>query len=326
MQKLLFDQNDKLFYCYLDTSVSFIGEILCIISLIIFFNSKFKENFYNYIRIELIFTCLILFIYILRSCYYCKDTRLGTYTINIMHIFNRFARNTFELSAIIVSILSTIEFYLLLINQHKSKYNLLSRISYIINALLVLILSSLIFSYRLFETDILKFKYNNVTFGNKSDLYYISNSKFSNSYLFRINNVASFLLLGGISGIVLLILNIVIFVKVKQILHKKQIVQGATAINTQRKSSLNIENTKRSMILMVFVGSANTIIGNMPQLVFYIFEVFKIKMNNDFFKYSSLAAHTFLALSFTIKFILYYWTNNLFRNTFHDYFRILFHI
>lgn len=149
------------------------------------------------------------------------------------------------------SILSTVEFYLLLINKNKSNFNLLSKISYKINAVLVFILSFLLFIYRLFSYDIVK--YNSLTNNSTdNDLYYLYNSQFTTTNFFVINQTLSILLLDAILGFILIILNFLVFIEIIRILKNKRNLHS-----NDRRTTVNMEKTKRTMIIMMFVGSAN---------------------------------------------------------------------
>ena len=113
-----------------------------------------------------------------------------------------------------------------------------------------------------------------------------------------------------------MLVNILLFIKFRHLIQAKRDLQG-----TNSSSNHHIEQMERSIKLMLFVGSANTIVGKLPDFVTLLSELFETDTNGSLFiKFCNLYSHTFLAISYTIKFLLYYLTNILFRNTFNFYF------
>ena len=97
---------------------------------------------------------------------------------------------------------------------------------------------------------------------------------------------------------------------------------------TQTQTRNNkIDRLEKSANLMMFVDSSNTIIGHIPFGIYLVFDLF---INNDqtgtLRAISSIFGFTFLSFSYSIKPILFYLTNNLFRETLHDYIKCLFRI
>ena len=49
------EYTDDIFFCYTCPIISLIGFLLSIFCLIIFLNTQFKQNLYNYYKIEILF-------------------------------------------------------------------------------------------------------------------------------------------------------------------------------------------------------------------------------------------------------------------------------
>jgi hypothetical protein len=212
-------------HCYLDTTINSIGSILCLITIIVFLNPKFKESYYNYIRMELFFTFLTLFVFATRANYYChklsQSTSLNSYLVNLIHYLNRYFRHVFEMTACVGCILSSCDFYLLLFNMSKSKFNFLAKISYKLVALITVIISHLMFSCILFEYEVKPIKTNNST-NSTSTGYSIESSKYSTNIFLRLNKIISFIILDYITVIILIIFNVLIYIRIKRVIKKKR--------------------------------------------------------------------------------------------------------
>lgn len=67
-------------------------------------------------------------------------------------------------------------------------------------------------------------------------------------------------------------------------------------------------------------------IGKLGELIYFIIDMVGLKLDSNFLMLFSLGAQSFLGLSYTFKFVLYYLTNNLFKETFHQYVKKFFRI
>lgn len=321
---------ETIFFCYVNTAINLFGFILSLLCLLIFLNKKFTGLFYNYIRSEILFGGMSLLSYAFRPFYYCKDTGINIlYISNIIHLTNRYLRSVFEMTATLCCIISSLYFFLIIFNLEKSKYNILSKISFKIICSILVGLSSILFLFRLFEFTIVPISVNSTsTFYDNQTMITIGymgvKSELSNTFYYKFNKIASFLISDGILVFILFILNIIIFIKVKKTIKTKRFMMDNASIKENNKptSKKKLKNTENSIKFMVFVSSFNTIIGKFPLFVFYLLDTildsnsFSIKVLINLFNF---IAHTVFSLSYTINFVLYYFINNTFRRTVNGY-------
>ena len=305
-----------IFHCYIDTVMCSAGVAMSILSLIVLFNSKFKENLYNYIRMEVINSGLSLFLLSFRSFLYCRNTLLNSYLAYSTYIISRYMRFVFEMNSIIYGILSSICFYSMLSNKN----NLLSKYSYKIICLIVCFIDSLLFLFMLFEYDIVAYdlKYNNDN--STRVLYYQKESEFVKTKLHDVFRYGSFFLQNYVLGFSIFIINIAIFIKIKKLMKNKKSIQ------TTSGNSSSIQRTERSIKMMLYVNSANTIIFRIPRMIYFVFNdvLRKNIFDNSIYEYSTLILYLFISFSITIKFILFYLTNILFRTVFNQMIKRIF--
>ena len=310
----IIDVFETYLFCYTCPIVSIIGECLSIICIIVFLNSTFKENFYNYIRMEIVFSSISLLFYIIRSTYYCKGGIYRSYAVAFIHYYNRYLRNVSEMEAAVSCILASLEFYLILTNNYKSKYNILARVSYKVIILIVFIFSMILFSFRLLEYEIKPIKSNQTATFNLTiaQTYKLDKTDFVKSNVYFFIKTFSYILLDFLSVVVMVIVNFLIFINVRLLMKQKCNINGK---NNTNKTMENIKNTNKTVKLMFLVGSVNSIIGRIPNFVYFICDIFL-----DPNKYKTLigillpTTYTILAFSFVFKYFLYYLTNNLFKN------------
>ena len=303
---------DVILHCYVDIVVNSFGFLLSIFSYIVLLNSKFKENLYNYIRMDVLSSAIILSCFGLRSILFCNCSELNSYYTLLISIIIRYIRFVFSFSSIIYVVISSIYFYLKISNQEKSKFNILNKYSYKFVSFFIIIFSCILFLFIGFEEDIIKFESNNST----ELFYYRKNVQFFRSNLRKITRYISFILNHIIMIIILILTNILIYLKVKNIMKKKRYV-----IQRSASSETNIERTERSIKLMLYVGNLNEIICRLPIMVYFIFEEFVDDDGNKstMLIISSYVLYFLISLSYSIKFFLYYLTNILFRQVFNDY-------
>ena len=307
-----FDYKEKILYCYIDPSISSIGFVACQLSLFIFMNPKFKENFFNYIRLEIIFNSLTLFGVILRSNYYCKNS-VGKFLTCFVHILNRFFIKLFEMTSILSYVLSSMQCYFFLINLNK-KYNILSNFSYKLIGFLSILVSGLIYFFRLFEYDIkpeTKYSKNNTNILNGS-IYYECKRITIDHPLFNFNKLLAFIISDGILLILLCIFNVLIFFTVRKSLKNKVNIQ-----KNNKSVSQNVKNANLSIKFMVIFGSLNAVLARIPFFINLIVELTDIEENS--IPLVSMIGYTSIALSISNNFILYFFTNNLYRQVFLEY-------
>ena len=311
---------EQAFNCYIGTSISCIGVILLIISLVIFLNKQFKENFYNYIRIEVIFSILTLLFYSLRANYYCPNPQTyGSYINSVIHIISTYFRNVFDLLAILFTILSSLECFITV--KSPSKNNLISKISYKLITAVVVVLCTLFFIYRLFEYDIKPQTHRNRT------LYFLQKSNFSKSSFYAFNKTTSFAFSNGITVFILVILNILLFLSIRKSIRNKIRIQSSIRTNAKRsnddtldrKNKLTRVKINHQVKLLVYGGSLNAIIARMPSLILLVIEFELSNTYSDFRSIVVLISLASLLISYSIKFVLFYFSNNLFRCLLNQY-------
>lgn len=307
------EYTENIFFCYTCPIISLIGLILSLFCLGVLMNSQFKQNFYNFLKMEIFFITLDLLIGTIKPVFHCfySPTRGKYYSVIYFIYFINYAASVLEQSVFLCNILATVEFYLLISNKQQSKYNILKRINYKIFGLIVFISSSLLFLYQIFEFNIKSIKINQPPFYNSSsatDFYIIEKSVFSYSIFYRINQISGFVIRDFINLFILTILNIMIYLTIRKSLRKK--------LEIQNNVSTSVKNVDNSLKLMVFLGSLNNIIGRIPIAIWSILDtVYDYENTHLLLKVAVLTVN----LSFGFHFILYFITNKLFRKVFLNY-------
>ena len=316
--------SQKLFACYIDVTINIFGIFLSSIAFVVFLSPKFKENMYNYIRIEIISTIFTLLLYSFRATYYCTDTVLSTYGYEIIYIFFRYLRYVFEMNTTLMAILSSLCFYFVISNLENAKFNFISKTSYKLIISVIFVLNILIFLYLLFESDIVEyfdndFKNQSTLFENRPKLFYLKTSYFARTLYHQIFEILAFLIENIICVLVLIIINLLIFMRLRKFMKNK--VNIKRNASNQAIMNKNMDRTKRSIRLMIFAGNLTLIISRLPVTIdFIVKDILGYQTpKNSFYDYAHQLIFTFISFSFSIKFILYYSTNILFRKTFNNY-------
>jgi hypothetical protein len=306
------DAFETYLFCYTCPIISIIGVFLSTICIGVFLNLTFKENFYNYIRMEIVFSGISLLFYIIRSTYYCKGSIYRTYGVALVHYINRYLRNVSEMEAAVCCILASLEFYLILTNNFKSKYNILKKISYKFVIIIVFVFSLLLFLFRLYEYEIRPIK-SNLTTTNQSFIqtYKLEKTEFVKSGIYSFIKTFSYFLLDFLLVLMMVLVNFLIFINVRVLMKQKSCMNSK---NNTNKTIKNIKNTNKTVKLMFLIGSINSILGRIPNFIYFICDIFL-----DPIKYKTLigvllpTTYTILAFSFVFKYFLYYLTNILFK-------------
>ena len=152
-----------------------------------------------------------------------------------------------------------------------------TKITYKIYALIVLIGSSFIFFFRIFEFRILNIlKISNISnetisksFNDESSYLIIQNEIFTHSVLIEFIHIASFVVRDFFYIIILMIFSGLIFTKVDKAMKYKRYISY-----NSRESETNIEQTYRVIAIMVIVGNMNSIFGRTPILINLVLEIF----------------------------------------------------
>ena len=308
MNELELDKIQSIFFCYLDTILSFVSSLLGFLCFIIFLDKKFSSNFYNYKRIEILFSWIAQYFYGLRFFYYCKLNDLNQkYSSILIQLINRYVRDVFESISSLFCIYSSLYFYLMLINMEKSKYNLLSRVSYIKICFISFIMSSLLFLYRTLDHNIVatvtnsSIKINNSNINSKYVYQPVKTSFYANIF-YHINRIASFFITDGVLVLILLIINLLIYIKIKKSMNMKKVFHNNKSSSSQHEQTKSsIKTCENSIKLIVFVNSLNQIIGKLPMIVYHTADTILDSnkfVNKVFLVIFTFSSYTLLAISY----------------------------
>jgi hypothetical protein len=307
------EYTENIFFCYTCPIISLNGLVLSLFCLSVLMNSEFKQNFYNFLKIEIFFITLNFIIGTLKPLFHCyySPTRGKYYSVIYFIYFINYLSSVLEQSVYLCNILSTVEFYLLISNKQQSKFNILKMINSKLIGLFVFISSLILFLYQTFEFDIRSYKIYQPPFYNLSsttDFFTIEKSKFSFTNFFRVNKIAGFVMRDFINLLILIFLNILIYLNIRKSIRRK--------LEIQSNVSTSAKNVDNSLKLMVFLGSLNNIIGRIPIAIWSILDsVYSYEKTHLLLKIAVL----FVNLSFSFHFILYFITNKLFRKVFLNY-------
>lgn len=172
-----------------------------------------------------------------------------------------------------------------------------------------------------------------------------------------INEIFAFLVRDGFNLIILILLNILIFMRVKQGMNKKILMlnkvnttmqrqngqndhkspppgthieenahdeadqqQRRRTTNNSHKSTRSISKTKYKLTIMVIMSSVNCTLGRLPIMIFFIIRNFS---ENDAVLYFRKLAVMCVYLSYDFNFLFLYFTNKKFKMLFNEYFLVL---
>jgi hypothetical protein len=319
--------DENIFQVYAFPILSLIGIILSIFIFLIFSHSSFKQNIYVFLKYESVFiwldlcaTAFPIFIYrpeLDKSYFKCFYT---IYSIAVL-------KSVLEMTGILCHIMSSIELVLLISNKARPKP--FQKVPNLIIVLILYLISALIYSYKFFAVFIDAEPYgplfNNAT--NKSSFQYvgykISSTKFDKSFTKKLIEIIAFVIRDGISLIVLIALNFLIYFKFKKtIAKKKRILKlNISFFTTNNKNEANINNklkrSKRKTAFMVMIVSICYTIGRMPIMISFIIRNLYDETNGmRIFRIASVIS---VILSYDSYFFIYYFTNNNFKKLFRQY-------
>jgi hypothetical protein len=217
--------------------------------------------------------------------------------------------------------MATFDFYALISNNSKFKY--MSFLKNKMNIIATFALSSILYSYQLFMFDIVSYQIlevdSNQTILNQRIIYEAKSNEFYKSIFKKTIEMLVSIYRDGILLSILIILNILIYVKVIKALRNKNLLLNTKSNNNQQQ--LNGASTKNAsskahnkMVLMVLIGSTNVFLGRIPILIDFILSNL-IKNHELLNKLAVLAVY----VSYSINFFLYYYTNIRFRKVFNQY-------
>ena len=302
---------DIIFNCYANSICSIIGFLLSIVCFFTFNNSIFKLNYYNYFKMEISLIGFDLFLTIFSICNYCPLLSLkSTYALVAYKFYGLwYFKSVLELSANLCCIFGTLNFYCIIAKKNLTWLKIISNISYIKVCSCLFIFSCAFFSYRLFEINIISV-FDNKT--NQSDHYVMSKTKFAESKIYGWLTLLTYSFRDLITTLILLILNLLIFINVKKAISNKKYLQNRNLDSNEQR---NIKSTENSLKLMVFFGNFNNILGRLPLLI-YFYNSYLIKFESAWLLDISILI---IYLSYIIKFMLYFFTNKLFKKILQNY-------
>lgn len=328
-------------YLYISPTIAIIGVILSIFCFIILSDSEFKETLYKYLKVETIFIGVNLLLTCFRPFHYNKvNWSSKTYFSYFYLIYGLYYfASTLEMAAVVTQICSTLDFYLLISNYHQ-KFRVFRILAYYkLVSLAIFIVSALLYIYQFFDKTLtgywVAFEENdNITI---KLLYRDEATEFDKTLAKKVLEMGVFLLRDLVFLGLLIFLNVLIYLRVKQTMKNKKSVlkymlnnreetATQTDVNNQVKSDFtkstkkrtnNIQKTQQKTTLMVVFNGLNYIFGRTPILIYFILVNSGIRTDGVYLynQFAVLAVY----ISYTIKFFLYYYSNNKFRKTFKKY-------
>jgi hypothetical protein len=306
------------FFAVICPSTAVFCLALNLISLKAFSNSTiFKEEIYNYFRMETFFICINLFIASLRPIYYDIYSELSkSYFAQILIIyFLIYVTSLLEMSATLTQIAACLKYYLMVT---KANMNCFDNLSYEMVTLVIFVFSCLMYVYQCFQFDI---SAQFLTINNVTKTYYaMEANSFFKSDLRKSIEIGAFVIRDGINSIVLIIMNILIYISIKKYAKKKHSLfanKFSTETSTQRaisnmESSETLKKISVKVGVMVLMTCLNCLFGRTPILFSYLYR----NVSNDayaLYLVDRLAVLT-VHLSYGFYFFIYLLTNNKFRS------------
>ena len=258
----------------------------------------------------------------LRPIYFCKTfPAWKTYPGNVLYVIVRFLRISLENATMQCSIFSAYEFYILISNNRNSKIAILTKVSYKIISFVIISTSMLLFTFRLFEFQMIPENSNNNLTQSSSNItvdqkIILVSSDYSNSTWYKVMKLFGIINLNGVSIIVLMLINILIGKSVKESIYKKKYIQN----NSNNKTKNKEDEIQVSLRLMIYYGSIQNIFGRMPSLIFYIINSFVKNLHHDF-DYIIIVSIFFFYFS---KFPMFFFTNKMFESVAIQYLKYVF--
>jgi hypothetical protein len=321
--------TETIFFCYLCSGISIVGLILSGLSYLVFCNPQFKENLYNYLKFEIACIGFNLLIASLRPLYHCENvTSAGTYgSVLFFIVFLHYLSSVLEMTAIVCHNLSMFDFYLLVSGINNSNLEQSRLRKFIIHRLkknhriicfLVLISSMVLFSFQTFEFEIKasSFAQNFTSLASVNGSmkpgmrynYSKQKSKWCDEKLFIINQKMAFTLRDNINLNVLVLLNTLIFFRLKEVLRNK--IQLLDKNGKGGKELDELVKSVRSKMNLILASSLNTFLGRYPIWVYFMMDIYF-----DWSQLHLLCKFAVLAVdfSYSLNFLLFYFTNNIFK-------------
>ena len=309
-------------FIYIIPSISFIGVFLNLLCFMIFKSSELKELLYKYLLAETFFNCINLFLQIFRPF---TGLNLDSLTL-LIQIYEfyllDYLPSTLEMTSLILHLLSSFDFYFIISNHDKNqKFQFISKLSYVKITLIIFTFSLLAFSYKFFQCEIrpiymIEIGKNN-SYINDRFAYITFRTDFSKNIIFKILDLFLVSFRDGFILLLIIILNGLIYMKVKDSLNKKQSIFKKWKKNKSNNdiNSSNNNNNNRvhiKIVVMLLITTIKFMIGRLPILFTFILSYVLNEPLSIFFSISCLSV--FISNSFCFFFYLYF--NKRFRNVF----------
>ena len=328
---VLYDHENDPYFVIIIPAVGFIGLLLTILCFTIFTKSIFKTNVYIFLKYESAFIGFDLLLTSLRPFHHNNDFEFARsfvsqfYYVYLLVIF----ASVLEMAAILCHLMSTYDLYLLVSNLKRPK--LLEKIPNIVTCLIIFLFSCLVYFYLLFVFKVGGHEINQATAENKTRIrlvYQMDAYEFSKSSAKKVIEIGVFVLRDGLSLLLLIGLNVMIFLKIRKSLRKKRLFLSQNSNDSKNKNNQNNSNSTnklsrlknaelRTAVMVICVGISYTI-GRIPILSVYIIRNF---FENDLVLLLNKISVLCVYISYATYFFIYYVFNNKFRKVFHSYFK-----
>jgi hypothetical protein len=306
------DLNDLIYLVACGPTI-ILGILGCLICALIFSSHTFKQKkLFSYLKNECIFmlavlaTSLLPIIFDQKQWPHLSQTLLAKYVLNLLYYY---LSSLLEMCAILSSIFASISCYSILdsschLEHHQNKNRCLTfLISLSPNKVTLgfLIASALTFVYQPFVSRV-------------SDQNMFAIEFFQTRMVaFEIYSFMDLLVRDGLLLAILLVVNYKIGMKIRANLRNKMALKGGGRLGRGGSQSSNSvrETQKTNLTKMILADCANSTLGRLPILVYFLINNIWAKLETSF-PFKSLCAFA-IYLSFLMKLFLYYYFNKRFR-------------
>jgi hypothetical protein len=300
-----YDESDH--FIYIEEVLIIVGTISNLICLIVF-TKILKQvqscQLYNYLFMKSL-NDFFMFLLLIINPFYKLDYFNNIRYLLVMQIwykyYDHYFKQVFKLMSILFEVIATFDCYISIVNNSKLKF-LITKSFFYINTSIVFVFSVLFILIKLFVYDIVlkadKKRYTIV----KNQLYYSDN--------YRIFSFLNKTLRNLVLPIVLIIINILIYIQLRNIsTFKKNLTSNnSIAVSTSIKA-------KENKIKMILACTINLILLQTPSIFYSFFGKFT---NNDSFWECYGALFSFLStISYITPILIYFSYNKVFK----EYFR-----
>lgn len=340
-QSIKIESETDIYYGYVCPIIGIIGVFLNMIVFAIFSSSIFKEILYKYLKLQALFIAMDLLFTSFRPLYYWKHCEIShSY---VAHLYEKYlityGASVVEMGAFVCLVLATLNYYLLIGSVMSAKRFFLARVSYIYVTFVVVVVSIVLFLYQLFEYKIVCGDMVLVSADHSRNttkwICDIEYEPFHYSTFHSINEIFAFFVRDGLNLIILVVLNVMLFVRVKKGIKKKKMMLHKANTNSSltsdskvpaaenlnrtesRRRMRSISKTKYKLTVMVILSSVNCALGRLPIMIFFIIRNFEEE--NYALLYFRKLAVVCVYLSYDFNFFFLYFTNKKFKMLFNQH-------